>query len=106
MAQAEAQAQVEKAAELAALELERPLVEIEEPSPTQTLEERARALFKDLAPAPAESEHETAEETTSRTTESVPHRSSADRWLRTKMFMSLSMPSRRSGAMPNSAARS
>ena len=77
VAQAEAQAQVEKAAELAALELERPLVEIEEPSPTQTLEERARALFKDLAPAPAESEHETAEETTSRTTESVPHRSSA-----------------------------
>ncbi len=77
VAQAEAQAQVEKAAELAALELERPLVEIEEPSPTQTLEERARALFKDLAPAPAESEHETAEETTSRPTESVPHRASA-----------------------------
>jgi translation initiation factor IF-2 len=76
VAQAEAQAQVEKAAELAALELERPLVEIEEPSPTQTLEERARALFKDLAPAPAESEHESAEETTSRTTESVPHRAS------------------------------
>ena len=77
VAQAEAQAQVEKAAELAALELERPLVEIEEPSPTQSLEERARALFKDLPPAPAESEHETAEETTSRSTASVPHRSSA-----------------------------
>ena len=54
VAQAEAQAQVEKAAELAALELERPVVEIEEPLPAQSLEERARALFKDLPPAPAE----------------------------------------------------
>ena len=44
VAQVEAQAQAEKAAELAALELERPMiVELEEPSPTQTLEERARA---------------------------------------------------------------
>ncbi|HEY9442338.1 MAG TPA: translation initiation factor IF-2 N-terminal domain-containing protein, partial [Gemmatimonadales bacterium] len=73
VAQAEAQAQVEKAAELAALELERPVVEIEEPLPAQSLEERARALFKDLPPAPAEPEHETAEETTSRA-ESAPQR--------------------------------
>jgi translation initiation factor IF-2 len=75
VAQAEAQAQVEKAAELAALELERPVVEIEEPLPAQSLEERARALFKDLPPAPAEPEHETAEETTSRA-ESAPQRPS------------------------------
>ncbi len=75
VAQAEAQAQVEKAAELAALELERPVVEIEEPVPAQSLEERARALFKDLPPAPAESEQETAEETTSRV-ESAPQRPS------------------------------
>jgi translation initiation factor IF-2 len=54
----EAQAQAEKAAEMAALELERPVVELEEPSPTQTLEERARALFRDLPPAPAEVEEE------------------------------------------------
>ncbi|HEU4953092.1 MAG TPA: translation initiation factor IF-2 [Gemmatimonadales bacterium] len=75
VAQAEAQAQEEKAAELAALELERPVVEIEEPVPAQSLEERARALFKDLPPASAESEHETAEETTSRA-ESAPQRPS------------------------------
>ena len=57
--------QAEKAAELAALELERPVVhELEETAPTQTLEERARALFKDLPPAPAE-----AEETEAATTE-------------------------------------
>ncbi|HET8833356.1 MAG TPA: translation initiation factor IF-2 [Gemmatimonadales bacterium] len=56
VAQVEAQAQAEKAAELAALELERPLVEIEEQAPAQSLEERARALFKDLSPAPAEQE--------------------------------------------------
>jgi translation initiation factor IF-2 len=72
VAQAEAQAQVEKAAELAALELERPMVEIEEPSPTQTLEERARALFKDLPPAPAEPEDETADETAPRAAEPTP----------------------------------
>src|SRR3954471_1553819 len=56
----EAQAQAEKAAEMAALELERPIVEIEEPVPTQSLEERARALFKDLPPAPVEEEAEPA----------------------------------------------
>jgi translation initiation factor IF-2 len=59
VAQVEAQAQAEKAAELAALELERPVVELEEPAPAQSLEERARALFKDLPPAPAEPEEET-----------------------------------------------
>jgi translation initiation factor IF-2 len=57
VAQVEAQVQAEKAAELAALELERPLIaEVEETAPAQTLEERARALFKDLPPAPPESE--------------------------------------------------
>jgi translation initiation factor IF-2 len=57
VAQVEAQVQAEKAAELAALELERPVIhEPEEMAPTQTLEERARALFKDLPPAPPETE--------------------------------------------------
>ena len=57
VAQVEAQVQAEKAAELAALELERPVLhEAEELAPSQTLEERARALFKDLPPAPAASE--------------------------------------------------
>ncbi|HKT59989.1 MAG TPA: translation initiation factor IF-2 N-terminal domain-containing protein, partial [Gemmatimonadales bacterium] len=69
VAQVEAQAQAEKAAELAALELERPVVEIEEPTPAQSLEERARALFKDLPPAPVEPE-ETVED--SQTTAAPP----------------------------------
>jgi translation initiation factor IF-2 len=57
VAQVEAQVQAEKAAELAALELERPIIpEVEETAPAQTLEERARALFKDLPPVPPESE--------------------------------------------------
>ena len=56
VAQVEAQAQAEKAAELAALELERPVVELEEQGPMPSLEERARALFKDLPPAPPVSE--------------------------------------------------
>ena len=57
VAQVEAQVQAEKAAEMAALELERPVIhEPEEAAPTQTLEERARALFKDLPPAPPEAE--------------------------------------------------
>ncbi|HET9465223.1 MAG TPA: translation initiation factor IF-2 N-terminal domain-containing protein, partial [Gemmatimonadales bacterium] len=57
VAQVEAQVQAEKAAEMAALELERPVIhEPEEAAPTQTLEERARALFKDLPPAPPEPE--------------------------------------------------
>jgi translation initiation factor IF-2 len=61
VAVAEAQAQSERAAELAALELERPPVhEIEETVPAQSLEERARALFKDLPPAPAEPYDEAA----------------------------------------------
>jgi translation initiation factor IF-2 len=55
VAVAEAQAQSEREAELAALELERPVVhEVEESVPAQSLEERARALFKDLPAAPAE----------------------------------------------------
>jgi translation initiation factor IF-2 len=58
VAQVEAQAQAEKAAELAALELERPVMEVEEPAPAQSLEERARALFKDLPPVPADSDEE------------------------------------------------
>jgi translation initiation factor IF-2 len=54
VAQVEAQVQAEKAAEMAALELERPVLpEPEEAVPAQSLEERARALFKDLPPAPS-----------------------------------------------------
>src|SRR3954469_12156920 len=54
VAQVEAQVQAEKAAELAALELERPIIpEPEETVTAQSLEERARALFKDLPPVPA-----------------------------------------------------
>jgi translation initiation factor IF-2 len=61
VAVAEAQAESERAAELAALELERPIVhEVEEAAPTQSLEERARALFRDLPPAPLESYDEAA----------------------------------------------
>jgi translation initiation factor IF-2 len=73
----EAQAQAEKAAEMAALELERPVVELEEPSPTQTLEERARALFRDLPPAPAEVEEEppaTEEPAAAKSAEPLPPR--------------------------------
>jgi translation initiation factor IF-2 len=58
VAQVEAQQQAEREAELAALELERPIVHEPEPQPTQSLEERARALFKDLPPAPVASEEE------------------------------------------------
>ncbi|HEY6947554.1 MAG TPA: translation initiation factor IF-2 N-terminal domain-containing protein, partial [Gemmatimonadales bacterium] len=50
VAQAEAQQQAERAAELAALELERPMVHEPEPQPVQSLEERARALFRELPP--------------------------------------------------------
>ncbi|MBA3658846.1 MAG: translation initiation factor IF-2 N-terminal domain-containing protein, partial [Gemmatimonadales bacterium] len=59
VAEVEAQHAIEKEAELAALELERPLlVEVAEPTTSQSLEERARALFKDLPPAPVEIEEE------------------------------------------------
>jgi translation initiation factor IF-2 len=58
VAQVEAQQQAEREAELAALELERPIVHEPEPQPTQSLEERARALFRDLPPAPANLEEE------------------------------------------------
>jgi translation initiation factor IF-2 len=61
VAQVEAQVQAEKAAEMAALELERPVIhEPEETIPAQSLEERARALFKDLPPAPEVDEAEVA----------------------------------------------
>jgi translation initiation factor IF-2 len=60
VAQAEAQQQAERAAELAALELERPIVHEPEPQPVQSLEERARALFRELPPAPPEEEAGTA----------------------------------------------
>jgi translation initiation factor IF-2 len=50
VAQVEAQAQAEKAAEMATLELERPVVELEEAAPTQSLEERALSL--NTSPSP------------------------------------------------------
>ncbi|MGE5091066.1 MAG: translation initiation factor IF-2 [Bacillota bacterium] len=57
VAQHEAEAEAERAAGLAALELERPMViEAPEPVSAQSLEERARALFKDLPEAPVEPE--------------------------------------------------
>jgi translation initiation factor IF-2 len=57
VAQVEAQVQAEKAAEMAALELERPIIaEPEETVTAQSLEERARALFKDLPPVPPSTE--------------------------------------------------
>ena len=58
VAQVEAQHEAERAAELAALELERPIVHEPEPQPVQSLEERARALFKDLPPPSTDSEEE------------------------------------------------
>ncbi len=73
VAQVEAPALAERVAELAALELERPIVELEEPVPAQSLEERARALFRDLPPAPPESDDQAAateEPAASRTAES------------------------------------
>ncbi|HTC24290.1 MAG TPA: translation initiation factor IF-2 [Gemmatimonadales bacterium] len=60
VAQAEAQQQAERAAELAALELERPIVHEPEPQPVQSLEERARALFRELPPGPPQAEDETS----------------------------------------------
>src|SRR5215210_1332749 len=61
VAVAEAQAQSEREAELAALELERPMIsDIEESAPAQSLEERARALFKDLPSVPAAPYNESA----------------------------------------------
>jgi translation initiation factor IF-2 len=60
VAQVEAQHQAEREAELAALELERPIVHEPEPQPVQSLEERARALFKDLPPTSSEPDEEAA----------------------------------------------
>ena len=58
VAQAEAVAQAERDAEISALELElgRPAPEIVEQPTAKSIEERARALFKDLPPAPVEEE--------------------------------------------------
>ena len=60
VAQVEAAAALEReaveAAERAALELERPVLEVPEPQPLPSLEERARALFRDLPPLPVEEE--------------------------------------------------
>ncbi len=65
VAQVEAAAAIEReaaeAAERAALELERPVLEVPEPQPLPSLEERARALFKDLPPLPVEEEPAPAE---------------------------------------------
>jgi translation initiation factor IF-2 len=54
VAQAEAVAQAEREAEVTALELERPVPEPVEQPTAKSIEERARALFKDLPPAPVE----------------------------------------------------
>jgi translation initiation factor IF-2 len=57
VAQAEAQAEAERAAEALraeALELTRPIEKREEPVLPASIEERARALFKDLPPLPVE----------------------------------------------------
>ncbi|HEU5050035.1 MAG TPA: translation initiation factor IF-2 N-terminal domain-containing protein, partial [Gemmatimonadales bacterium] len=62
VAQAEAVAQAEREAGLAALELERPVPEPVEQPVALSLEERARALFKDLPPAPVEEEAATEPE--------------------------------------------
>jgi translation initiation factor IF-2 len=60
VAQVEAAAALEReaaeAAERAALELERPVLEVPPPQALPSLEERARALFKDLPPLPVEDE--------------------------------------------------
>ena len=66
VAQVEALAQAEKAAELAALELERPVIPEIETAPAQSLEERARALFKELPPASVEPAEETADRKSTR----------------------------------------
>ena len=60
VAQAEAVAQAEREAEITTLELERPVPELVEQPTAKSIEERARALFKDLPPAPVDDE-ETAD---------------------------------------------
>jgi translation initiation factor IF-2 len=61
VAESEAQAQAEReAAELRALERERVVPELLEPVPALSLDERARALFKDLPTVPAEESAESA----------------------------------------------
>ncbi|MGE5927780.1 MAG: translation initiation factor IF-2 [Gemmatimonadota bacterium] len=64
VAQAEAVAQAEREAEITTIELERPVPEPVEQPTAKSIEERARALFKDLPPLPVEeeaTETETAE---------------------------------------------
>jgi translation initiation factor IF-2 len=61
VAQAEAVAQAEREAEISALELERPVADHVEQPTAKSIEERARALFKDLPPAPPEEESAEAE---------------------------------------------
>ncbi len=56
VAQAEAVAQAERDAEIPTIELERPVPELVEQPTARSIEERARALFKDLPPAPVEEE--------------------------------------------------
>ncbi len=61
VAQVEAQAEAERVAEalrVEALELTRPVEKRDEPVLPSSIEERARALFKDLPPLPAEEETE------------------------------------------------
>ncbi len=67
VAQAEAVAEAERVAEalrVEALELSRPIEKREEPMLSASIEERARALFKDLPPMPAEPETTAAETAT------------------------------------------
>ena len=72
VAEVEAQAQAEKEAELAVLELDRPVVEAMESAPAQSLEERARALFRDLPPAPPQEDEETTAGDATGTVEATP----------------------------------
>jgi translation initiation factor IF-2 len=71
VAQAEAVAEAERVAEALraeALELSRPVEKREEPMLSASIEERARALFRDLPPQPAEAEAEKAEGTAGEST--------------------------------------
>jgi translation initiation factor IF-2 len=54
VAQSEAQAEAERAAEALAMDLIRPIERPAEPALPASLEERAKALFKDLPPAPSD----------------------------------------------------
>ena len=75
VAQVEAAAALEReaveAAERTALELERPVLEVPEPQPLPSLEERARALFRDLPPLPVDEEPVSAAADASATVETA-----------------------------------